>query len=241
MRCLLAVSLSLGLATAVPKATAAEPDCGPGGPLTSSLRLDYTVIASRGLISLRGEGWVAYQRSGSAYSMESSLRAQRLFEAQQSSSGEIGPDGLIPTTFTQRTSHRPPLRVDFDWAGQRVYFSQTGNSAPTQPMMQDRLSVIIQLAWRQRTMPLAVPIELPVAGHRSESTYVFTLQGNETSTFDAGTFETIRFERRGRGGDDLLEVWLAPNLCSLPVRLRFTDEKGTVIDQQLRAVRLSTS
>jgi hypothetical protein len=35
-----------------------------------------------------------------------------------------------------------------------------------------------------------------------------------------------------------MEVWLAPRLCSLPVRLRFADDKGLVIDQQLRAVHV---
>jgi hypothetical protein len=79
---------------------------------------------------------------------------------------------------------------------------------------------------------------VPVAGHRRTSQYVFTARGAEIVSLKAGRFETVKFERRKEGSDESLEVWLAPELCSLPVRLRFTDEKGTVIEQQLRAVRV---
>jgi hypothetical protein len=35
--------------------------------------------------------------------------------------------------------------------------------------------------------------------------------------------------------DDRIEVWLAPSLCWLPVRIRYSDHKGGVIDHRLRA------
>jgi hypothetical protein len=37
---------------------------------------------------------------------------------------------------------------------------------------------------------------------------------------------------------DRIEVWLAPSLCWLPARLRFTDDKGQVIDNRLREARV---
>jgi hypothetical protein len=103
--------------------------------------------------------------------------------------------------------------------------------------MQDRLSLLVQLAWRSRSDPGASTLEIPVAGQRSSSTYVFVAREAEAVASLAGRFDAVKFERLQQGGNDLLEVWLAPGLCSLPVRLRFSDDRGTVIEQTLRAVQ----
>lgn len=241
MKRTLPAALSACLAVALPAAGAADPACAVDAPLASSVRLEYGVTATRGFISLAGDGSVSYRRKGDGYAMESSLQALGVFEAHQSSAGTVGPDGLRPRKFTQQSSRRPLLSVDFDWSVQRVTFSQTGTSAPTRPQMQDRLSLLMQLAWRHRTDPRARSHDLPVAGHRHPSRYAFAARGAETVSLPAGRFETVKFERQKEDDDDLLEVWLAPELCSLPVRLRFTDDKGLVIEQQLRAVRAPPS
>lgn len=233
----LRAAFSAGLAVVVPAATGTDLICGPNAPLAASVRLEYGVTATRSVLSLAGDGAVVFQRKGNAYTMESSLQALGLFEAHQSSAGSVGPEGLVPRTFTQRSNRRPQLSVDFDWAAQRVTFSQTGDSAPTRPQMQDRLSLTMQLAWRHRADPRAGAVELPVAGQRNTSTYTFNAAGAATLSLPAGRFETVKFERHKEDGDDALEVWLAPALCSLPVRVRFTDDRGLVIEQQLRAVR----
>jgi hypothetical protein len=237
MKRFLRAAFSAGLAAAMPAAGGAELACGANPPLTLPVRLEYGVTATRAAISLSGEGAVVFQRRGDAYAMDSSLQSIGILEARQSSAGTVGRDGLVPRTFTQRSSRQPPRSADFDWAGQRVTFSQTGASAPTRPQMQDRLSLLMQLAWRHRADPLARTIELPVAGQRGTSDYVFRVHGMETLALPAGRFDAVRLERHKEDGDDSLEVWLAPGLCSLPVRLRFTDDKGLVIEQRLRAVR----
>lgn len=231
------LALSAFLTAVAPQARAAELDCGPDAPLSLSVRLDYHAAASRGLLSLAGDGAVTYRRAGDAYAMASTLRAAGIFDADQSSEGSVGNEGLRPAKFSQRSGRRPPLTVDFDWRDGQVAFSQTAAQAPIQPQMQDRLSLLFQLAWRQRSAPDAPTIEIPVASQRSTATYVFTDREDATLVLPAGRFETVRFARHRKDAGDVLEVWLAPALCGLPVRLRFTDEKGTVIEQQLRAVR----
>ena len=235
---LLRAALCVGLAAVLPDASGAELECGTGAPLVSPLRLEYSITATRSVLSLSGEGAVVFRRKGDAYTMESTQQALGLVEARQSSAGTVGREGLVPRTFTQRSSRRPPLSVEFDWAAQRVTFSQTGASAPTRPQMQDRLSLLFQLGWRQRAEPRASEIELPVAVQRTTSTYLFTSRGSETLDLPVGRFETVKYERHRRDSEDAMEVWLAPGLCSLPVRLRFADDKGLVIDQQLRAVHM---
>ena len=233
----LRAALAAGLAAAVPAAAATEFDCGANAPLGGSVRLEYAVTATRSVLSLSGDGVFEYRREGDAYRIESSVAAIGIFEAQQSSTGSVRSEGLVPRRFTLRSSRREPRSIDFDWAGRRVSFSHTGGSEPTRPQMQDRLSMMMQLAWRQRREPAAKSFEMPVAGPRHVSTFVFRSEGAETLTVPAGRFDSVKFERVKQGGDDEFEVWLAPALCSLPVRLRFTDDKGLVIEQRLRAVR----
>lgn len=234
-RTLRSTVLGLGIAAATPAVLGAELACGADAPLAGSFRLQYAVTASRSVLSLAGEGVFEYRRQGDAYEIESSVTAIGIFEARQSSSGSVHADGLVPRRFTLQSSRRPPRSIDFDWAAKRVSFSHTGGSEPTRPQMQDRLSLMMQLAWRQRREPGASSIEMPVAGPRHASSYVFRSHGGEAVTVPAGRFEAFKFERRKDDGDDGLEIWLAPALCSLPVRLRFSDDNGLVIEQRLTA------
>jgi hypothetical protein len=233
----LRAALAAGLAVAVPAAGGAALDCGPGAPLAAPVRLEYAVTATRGVLSLAGDGVFVYRRSGEAYTVELSLNAVGVFEMLQRSAGTVRPEGLAPATFMQQSSRRPPRSIGFDWTARRVTFSQTGQSEPTRPQLQDRLSLVMQLAWRHQGEPRAAGFELPVAGLRHVTSYVFEGRGAEAVNVPAGRFETVKFERQKQAGDDDLEVWLAPALCSLPVRLRFTDDKGLLIEQRLRAVR----
>lgn len=218
-----------------PAALGAELSCGSGASLDTSIRLEYTVTASRSPLTLAGDGTVTYQRNGDRYSMTSSLRAIGVFDAQQRSEGVVVGDGLVPSTFSHRSGSRPPLAVDFDWQAGQVTFRPSGATEPARPGMQDRLSLLLQLPWLLRANPGASGFELPVAGHRRGFTYRFVARGLETLDLPAGRFETIRFERQPEQGDELLEVWLAPRLCSLPVRVRFTGDSGLVVDQRLRS------
>lgn len=233
----LRAALSACLAAALPATGAAELDCAADAPLAASVRLEYAVTATRSVLSLAGDGVFEYRRQGDSYTIDSSVTAVGIFESQQSSSGSVRPEGLVPRRFTLRSSRREPRSIDFDWAARRVSFSHTGVSEPTRPRMQDRLSLMMQLAWRHRTEPRVTEFELPVAGPRHVATYVFRSHGAETLTVPAGRFEAVKFERHKETSEDELEVWLAPALCSLPVRLRFTDDKGLVIEQRLSAVR----
>lgn len=226
-----------GALAALPAAGAQALECGAGAPLAASVRLEYAATATRSVLSLSGNGTVVFRRQGDEYSMESMLQAFGIFEAHQTSSGSVRATGLVPREFSQRSSRRPQRRVSFDWSAQRVSFGDGDAPEPTRPQMQDRLSMVLQLAWRLRNEPHLRRVAFPVAGLRHTSDYVFNHQGSETLTVPAGRYETIKFERHKDDGDDSLEVWLAPELCSLPVRLRFTDDKGLTVEQQLRAVR----
>lgn len=238
MRSIARAAALVVLVAMMPAAGAAELSCGSGAPVDISVRLDYAVTASKGPLSLAGDGAVVFRRVGGRYRMTSSLRTLGLFDARQSSEGTIGSDGLVPDAFAHHAGNRPALAVTFDWAAKQVTFRPAGTVEPARPGMQDRLSLLVQLAWLRRSQPLAGEFEMPVASHRRVFAYTFVARGDETLDLPAGRFETVRLERRPESGDDVLDVWLAPQLCSLPVRVRYRDDKGLIVDQRLRGVQV---
>jgi hypothetical protein len=101
--------------------------------------------------------------------------------------------------------------------------------------MQDRLTLLLQAGQQLRAQQARGAVVLPVAGSRHVSTYHFELRGTETLELAAGRFVAWHLERPLSASHDGIEVWVAPRLCWLPVRLRFTDDRGHVIQNQLRA------
>jgi hypothetical protein len=169
---------------------------------------------------------------------------------------------LMPAEFVERSGRRDPRTVRIEGAGGRVSFSaNAGEPATAPPGLQDKLSLLLQAGQQLRigldgaapgasgasasasagahanTAAAKAPIELPVAGARRISTYRLLLRGAETLDLPAGRIDTWKLERPRDAEHDGLEAWVAPSLCWLPVRLRFTDERGTVIENRLRAAR----
>ena len=72
-------------------------------------------------------------------------------------------------------------------------------------------------------------------GPRDAGIWVFTVDGEDPVTVPAGEFVARRLTRNPRFADDQkIELWLAPALGYLPVRIRQTQTDGDIIDMQLR-------
>src|SRR5262249_43460947 len=147
---------------------------------------------------------------------------------------------LRPLEFVESRGSRTPQTATFDWDAKLVHFSAAADTpAPTEPGLQDRVSVLLQLALQVRPTTREGPLEIPVAGARRVGPYRFTRRGVETVKVPVATMEALHLERTPEDGDkDRLEAWFAAGWCDLPVRLRFTDRNGAVIDERLRAARI---
>lgn len=237
-----ACSVVLSCCLLLPCSSAAQavitaPVCSEAAPLPAAVRLEYAVAASRGVVGLQGDHVLTFSRDAAGnYSMRSDTRSA-LYNAQQTSRGTLGAGGLVPVEYTERTQRRPQATTRLDWAAGSVSFSRTDEVVPTQPQMQDRLSLLLQLVWRARSRAPAQSHEIPVAGVRGSSLYRFAARGPAAVDLPAGRYEALRFERLDEGGHDRIELWLAPSLCWLPVRLHFEDERGLAIDYELKDAR----
>jgi hypothetical protein len=234
-----AVGGAIGLlASSAPRRTRAQTHssaaCGDTSPLPERFRLAYDAQASRGPFTLDGENELSFSREGPRYTLRSVTRSV-LFDAEQESVGEVQGTVLVPSRYSERTGRRAPRHVQFDWRARRVTFSNADEPAATQPMLQDRLSLLLQVGQQLRTQKGTGEVALPVASTRRISSYRLAPSPAQSLELPAGRFDTYRLERPLDAEHDGIEVWIAPQLCWLPVSLRYTDDRGQVIQNQLRS------
>ncbi len=152
----------------------------------------------------------------------------------QTSSGRIGPQGLMPDRFGER--QRDEAATHFDYEGQRVRFSRNRPDAPLLPGTQDRLSVILQLATQLQAQLVEAgqSIAVPVASSRAVDVWVWSVGDLETVDLPNGPLAARHLLRAAlHERDNTVELWMAPNLQHLPVRIRITQSNGDWLDQRL--------
>lgn len=202
----------------------------------AKMRLEYDVTASRGPLAISGESIVEFERDGARYSIAADTAASVLYHARQTSRGTIEAAGLRPDEFVETRSGRGTATTTFDWGAKSVTFSAApGNTTETRPGLQDRATLSLQVAWLHRAAPAAPFFDVVIAGARSVGETRFVRQGEEKVGVPAGSVATVRFERPADADHDRIEAWLSADWCGLPVRVRYTDKNGGVIDHRLRA------
>ncbi len=239
-----ALAGAIGLvASSAPRQALAQTDssaaCNDTSPLPARFRLAFNAQASRGPFTLDGENELIFSRDGPRYTLRSVTRSV-LFDAEQESVGDIldtplAGAMLVPSRYSERAGRREPRRVQFDWRARRVTFSNADEAVATQPLLQDRLSLLLQVGQQLRAQGGKGDVALPVASTRRISSYRLTPSPAQALEVPAGRFDTYRLERPLDAEHDGIEVWIAPQLCWLPVSLRYTDDRGQVIQNRLRS------
>jgi hypothetical protein len=189
-------------------------------------RLEYTVRRQAGRYEIRtvakADGLVAMVYSG---------------VLTQSSVGRIGPDGLEPLEYIERRGSRPQRNVSFDHAQRRFVTANREASLELPTGTQDPLSVLYQLGMRAREAPehfLPGSVHrVPVASMSRVSTETFSVVGESMVQSAEGPIRALHIARHAAEGsrDPRIDVWLGYDVGMLPVRLRFTDSGGKVLDQ----------
>ena len=156
---------------------------------------------------------------------------------KQTSSGTIGAAGLVPMRFGEKRRGRSEQATHFDQAKGAVTFSNNRPEAKLAVGSQDRASFLIQLASLFAGQPSVLKagqtIQLPVASVDELEVWSFEVQASESLALPIGETQAIKVLRRPRRAfDQTVEVWFAPTLSYLPVRIRLTDSGG-VTDSQL--------
>jgi hypothetical protein len=156
---------------------------------------------------------------------------------KQISSGKMTAIGLAPVRFSEKRRGRSEQATHFDHAKNAVTFSNNRPEAKLAGGSQDRASFLIQLASLFAGQPDQLKtgqvITLPVASVDELELWAFEVQASESLALPIGETQAIKVLRRPRRAfDQTVEVWFAPALAFLPVRIRLTDNGG-VTDSQL--------
>lgn len=205
-------------------------------PPPSRLAFDVNGQAKKFTYHARAE--LLWQHDGSRYEARQELSAFLVGSRAQRSVGAITAQGLLPERFSDRS--RSEQAAHFDYAKGRVTFSANTPEAPMGPGAQDRLSVFIQLgallaADPGRFVP-GTQVTLTTVSARSADRWTFTIEGPETLDLPVGPTPALKLQRLPRKDyDQKAELWVAPALGYLPVRIRLTQANGDFADLQLRS------
>ena len=126
----------------------------------------------------------------------------------------------------------------------KVVFSNNSPSVPLLPGAQDRLSVVMQLgamlAGDAARYPEGSKIRIQTVGPKDAEVWVFNVEGEETGQVLAGEFQARKLSRAPRRDFDYaLDLWLAPEIGYLPVRIqqrRTNDATSSTCDLRAKSV-----
>lgn len=208
--------------------------------LLASSQLQYDVTGSSKGFSYAADATISWQRDGDRYAIEMKLHAFLFGSRTQASTGLVTAAGLQPDSFVDKA--RRERRLLFDWS-QNVAFPDGRNSPIPIPLhTQDRLSVFFQLAGKLASRKHNIAAarqeqwDIPVTGWNGVEIWTFAIQDIGQSELPYGTLETwqvSRLPRPGKQNDQSVDVWFAPSLNFMPVRIRITQNNGDTVDQRL--------
>lgn len=209
----------------------------PPARLPPPTRLAFDVSGQAKKFAYNARAELLWQHDGSRYEARQEISAFLVGSRTQRSVGAITAQGLLPEKFSDKS--RSEQAAHFDYAQGRITFSANTPQAPASPGVQDRLSVFIQLgavlaADPARFVP-GTQITLTTASARSADRWTFTIEGPETLDLPSGATPALKLQRLPRKDyDQKAELWVAPALGYLPVRIKLTQANGDFADLLLR-------
>ncbi|MEN9889990.1 MAG: hypothetical protein RLY78_285, partial [Pseudomonadota bacterium] len=214
------------LAPAASASASATATAAPVGLWPPSTRLQFDLEGwYRG--ELTGSAQVDWQREGGRYQVRMRTAIGPVLSREIVSEGELTAEGLRPRHFSgqQKVMFRSPRRweIAFEADGVRTV---DGRLHPAPPGLQDEASQFVQLTWLLRRHPQWLQpgrqIHLPLVISRRVEPWTYEVQPPQTLQLPFGPVEAwlLKPRREAGGGDMTAQVWIAPALQHLPVRIR---------------------
>ena len=194
---------------------------------------------------MTGGAQVEWARVGTRYQVHLDVwvgaQAAPLVGRRMSSDGELTDEGLVPKRYDEETRalFRELRRRTIVFDGARVLLPN-GKQIEALPGMQDAASQFVQLTWLFTTRPellkVGQRIEVPLALPTNVDRWAYDVVEAVTLDTPVGPVDTfhLRPRRELRPSRDLVaDVWFAPTLQYLPVRLLIRQDEATYIDLML--------
>jgi hypothetical protein len=226
------------LPTTAKPATAAQPASVRAPQLPETVRLLYDIKGEIKRIPISANGELNWRQDGKTYDARLEISIFLLGSRVQTSKGLIGPQGLEPVRFGDKV--RSEVAAHFERGKGKVTYSANTPDEVLQAGAQDQLSIFFQLAGLLAANPeryaAGSSLSFQAVGPRSSETWVFKVAAPDVVALPGGRVRAIRLSKDPVSEyDSRAEVWLAPELDYLPVRIRLTQGNGDVVDQLWRA------
>ncbi len=201
-----------------------------------SALLKYQVQGQAKGFSYWASAELQWLQDGKDYEARLEVSAFLLGSRVQISKGTLGAEGLMPTRFGDKT--RSEQAAHFQRDKGLITFSANSPDAPLLKGAQDRLSVVLQssslLAADPTRFPAGTMLSFQTVSQREAEVWQFLVEKEEMLQLPFGDISAIKLNRKPRREfDQHIELWFAPTLGYLPVRLRITNAKGDFVDQLL--------
>ena len=220
-------------ASAAPNAEPAFVKSWPG-----DTRLRYQLSGNyRG--ELHGDAEVLWQREGTRYQAVVQLDVGLLLSSRFTSQGEITAHGLRPEVYEEQVrKRRRGVRI-----GEDVRLNN-GNRVPRPDAVQDAASQFVELGHRFATGQLQLTpggqINFWLARPGGVDEWTYDVIGEETLHLPRlGPVQAVHLKPRPLAkprGSIVAEIWFAPSLQYLPVRIRITQGPDTFVDLMVEAI-----
>lgn len=189
-----------------------------------------------------GSATVDWLRDGLHYQVHLQTSVGPLLSRRLTSDGELTDQGLAPRRFDgeQRVLFRDPKRWTQKFARDRITLAD-GTEVDALPGAQDEASQFVQLTWLFTNQPALLKVgsavTVPLALNRRVDRWVYDVVDEELLYLPFGSVPTFHLKpRREAGGGDLTpQIWIAPSLQYLPVRIRLNQDAETYVDLKLES------
>ncbi len=225
----------------VPVATAASASADTAFDWPPSTRLSYTLVGEyQGPVE--GQAQVEWLRQGTRYQVHMTVSVgppfAPLFSRRVTSEGEITPQGLKPSRYDEETRILLDTRRLTIWLDQDQVRLPNGQALPRPEGVQDSASQFVQMTWLFITQPERLQagrsLEIPLALPRRVEPWIYDVVGTEDVATPVGLVSAVhvkpRREARRAGNELTPELWVAPSLQYLPVRMLIRRDANTWMD-----------
>ena len=207
----------------------------------ASTRVSYVLTGNfRGEVS--GQAQVEWIHAGDRYQVNLDLvvgpEFAPLITRRMTSDGTIGASGLVPDRYDQDTHvvFRDRSRVSVRFEPDAIVLAN-GERRVRPAGVQDTASQFVQLTYLFTTQPellrVGNSIDVPLALPRNTDHWIYDVHDQATLATPFGPLDTFHLvpRRPNRAPGELTaEIWFAPTLRYLPVRIRIEQDPGTFID-----------
>ena len=231
----------VAVAAASAPAAAASASTSEGFVWPTATRVSYVLTGNwRG--DLNGRAEVEWIRVDQRYQVNIEMSAgpefAPLLSRRMTSEGRIVASGLAPDRYDEDTkvAFRDGRRVSVVFAPEMVTLGN-GQQRERLAGVQDTASQFIQFTWMFGSQPERLRVgnsfEFPLALPRSMNTWTYDVAEEEVLHTQIGPLATFHLKPRRvarRPGEWLVEMWFAPELRYLPVRIHIEQDAGTFVD-----------